>query len=100
MGEKTAAQKKAQQKYMEKFSVARVRMDHKRYERVQAHAEAHGESVSAFINRAVDQVMAQERDKDPTEDAPGPLVDGVVSTPSELEGAQEMAHNGATAKEE
>lgn len=100
MGEKTAAQKKAQQKYMEKFSVARVRMDHKRYERVQAHAEAQGESVSAFINRAIDQVMAQERGKGPTEDAPNPLVDGVVSTPSELERTQEIAHNGATTKGE
>ncbi len=36
MGEKTAAQKKAQQKYMEKFAVARVRMERKRYDAVQS----------------------------------------------------------------
>lgn len=60
MSEKTEAQKKAQQKYMEKFSVARVRMEHDRYERVQAHAEAHGESVNGFINRAISETM--ERD--------------------------------------
>lgn len=96
MGEKTAAQKRAQQKYMEKFSVARVRMDRERYECVQAHAEAQGESVNAFINRAIDQTMAQDRGKGPAEAAQGPLGDAAVST----EKAQETAHSGAPAKEE
>lgn len=54
------ALKKAQQRYMEKFSVARVRMDRVKYEAVQAHAAARGESVNGFINRAVDETM--ERD--------------------------------------
>lgn len=62
MGEKTEAQKKAQQKYMEKFAVARVRMERERYELVQAHAEACGESVNAFINRAIGNQI--ERDKE------------------------------------
>lgn len=61
MGERTEALKKAQQKYMEKFAVARVRMDREKYEVVQAHAEAHGESVNGFINRAIESQM--ERDK-------------------------------------
>lgn len=39
MAEKTPAQKKAQEKYMEKFAVARVRMDRAKYETVQAHAD-------------------------------------------------------------
>lgn len=60
MPEKTAAQKKAQAKYMERFSIARVRMDHKQYEAVQAHAKAHGESVTCFIKRAIEQQI--ERD--------------------------------------
>lgn len=60
MAEKTEAQKKAQQKYMEKFAVARVRMDRAKYDAVQAHAEAQGESVNAYINKAIDQRM--ERD--------------------------------------
>lgn len=60
MPEKTAAQKKAQQKYMEKFAVARVRMDRERYELVQAHASARGESVNAFINRAIEETMERE----------------------------------------
>ena len=60
MPERSDALKKAQQKYMEKFSVARVRMERDRYERVQAHAEARGESVNGFINRAISETM--ERD--------------------------------------
>jgi len=60
MAEKTAAQKRAQKAYMEKFAVARVRMEHGQYERVQAHAEAHSESVNGFINRAISEAM--ERD--------------------------------------
>ena len=61
MAEKTEAQKKAQQKYMEKFSIARVRMERTKYNAVQSHAEARGESVNGFINRAIDETM--DRDK-------------------------------------
>lgn len=57
MSEKTDAQKRAQKTYMEKFAVARVRMKKERYEIVQAYAEKHGESVNAFINRAIDEAM-------------------------------------------
>lgn len=60
MAERSDALKKAQQKYMEKFSVARVRMPRDNYERVQAHAEALGESVNGFINRAISETI--ERD--------------------------------------
>lgn len=60
MGERTEALKKAQQKYMEKFAVARVRMEREKYEAVQAHAEARGESVNGFVNRAIEETM--ERD--------------------------------------
>lgn len=62
MPERSTALKKAQQKYMEKFAVARVRMERERYEAVQAHAEAHGESVNAFVVRAIAETM--ERDKE------------------------------------
>ena len=66
MPEKTAAQKKAQQKYMEKFAVARVRLDREDYDLVQAHAKAMGESVNSFINRAIKETM--ERDGTSTPD--------------------------------
>ena len=62
MPEKTEAQKRAQKAYMEKFAVARVRMDREKYEAVQAHAESHGQSVNSFINEAIDEKM--DRDKE------------------------------------
>ncbi|NBI19255.1 hypothetical protein D1841_17570 [Neglecta sp. X4] len=62
MGEKTPAQKKAQQRYMEKFAIARVRMERERYEQVKAHADSQGESMNGFIGRAIDETM--ERDKE------------------------------------
>ncbi len=61
MGEKTEAQKKAQKKYMEKFTVVRARMTPEKYEAVQAHAADQGESVNGFIYRAIDETI--ERDK-------------------------------------
>ena len=60
MSEKTEAQKRAQKAYMEKFAVARVRMDRSKYEVVQAHAAAHRESVNGFINRAIDETMRRD----------------------------------------
>lgn len=66
MAEKTDAQKRAQKTYMEKFAVARVRMEHDQYDRVQAHAGARSESVNGFINRAIREAM--ERDNG----VPGP----------------------------
>lgn len=70
MAEKTEAQKRAQKAYMEKFAVARVRMEREKYEAVQVHAEAHGESVNGFINRAISEAM--ERDSAACATAGGP----------------------------
>ena len=60
MGEKTEAQKKAQQKYMEKFVRVEIRMDSDKRLAMQAYAEARSESVNGFINRAITETM--ERD--------------------------------------
>ena len=65
MGEKTEAQKKAQQKYMGKFVRVEIRMDAGHRNTMQAHAEAHKESVNGFINRAITETMA--RDNEATE---------------------------------
>lgn len=62
MPEKTDAQKRAQKNYMDKFAVARVRMDKRHYEEVQKHAADRGESVSGFINRAIDETMDRDRE--------------------------------------
>ena len=57
------AQQKAVTKYMkENYDEIKVRMNKGRKGAVQAHAEAQGESVNKFINRAIDETM--ERDKE------------------------------------
>lgn len=60
MAEKTEAQKRAQKAYMSRFVEVKVRMTPERRAEVQAHAQAQGESTTAFINRAIDEAM--ERD--------------------------------------
>lgn len=64
MAEKTEAQKKAQQKYMEKFVRVEVRMTPEKRDIIQAHAKAHGESATEFINRAIDNQMGQDKRED------------------------------------
>ena len=69
MPEKTAAQKRAQKVYMEKFARVEIRMGVEKRDIIQAHAEAHGESVNGFINRAISETM--ERDSGPSEQPEG-----------------------------
>ncbi len=55
------AQQKAVSRYMkENYDVYQVRMPKGRKETIKAHAEAQGESVNSFINRAISEAM--ERD--------------------------------------
>jgi len=56
----TPARKRANEKYNAKFHEVKVRMDSERHEIVKKHAHDQGESTSAFINRAIDEVI--ERD--------------------------------------
>ena len=52
------AQQKAVSKYMKaNYDVYQIRMPKGRKEHIQAHAEARGESVNAFINRAITETM-------------------------------------------
>lgn len=57
----TEAQAKAHKKYMEGVATIQVRMTADRREEIKAHAESMGESVNAFVNRAIEEAM--ERDK-------------------------------------
>ena len=61
MPEKTEAQKRAQKRYMEKLSRVEITMPAEDKKRLQDHAEARGESVNGFINRAIDEAI--ERDQ-------------------------------------
>lgn len=63
MPEKTEAQKRAQQRYMEKFTVARVRLTKDEHEQVKTHAQNQGESLSEFAKRAMFETMDRDRKK-------------------------------------
>ena len=56
----TEAQARAHRKYISQFVETKVRMAPERRDQIKAHADARGESVNAFINRAIDETM--ERD--------------------------------------
>lgn len=65
------ARKRANQKYIDKQGEIKVRVSKERKEEIQAHAEARGESVNGFINRAISEAM--DRDKRAQEGPGGPL---------------------------
>ena len=56
----TEAQAKAHKKYMEGVATIQVRTTADRREQIKSHAEAHGESVNSFINRAIDEQMKRD----------------------------------------
>lgn len=56
----SAAQRKATDKYLEKFDEMRVRVPSGQKAVFKAHAEAHGESLNSFIIRAMTEAV--ERD--------------------------------------
>ena len=60
MTERSEALKRAQQRYMEKFAFACVRMQKDRYAAIQAHAAERKESVNSFINRAIAETMKRD----------------------------------------
>ena len=65
----TKAQQRAVNKYMkENYDEIKVRTDKGKKEKIKAHAESQGESVNAFINRAIDEVMERDGSE---EDASG-----------------------------
>ena len=57
----TEAQARAHKKYIAQFVETKIRMTPEHREEVREHAENRGESLNAFINRAIDETM--ERDK-------------------------------------
>lgn len=67
MGETTAAQKRAHKVYIEKFARMEIRVSLERRDEIQAHAAAHGESVNAFINRAIQEAMERDNERRQTE---------------------------------
>ena len=58
---KSDAQKRAQKKYIEHLARVEITMTTEKRQRLQEHAERNGESVNAFVNRAIDEAMEQEQ---------------------------------------
>ena len=59
----TKAQQKAVNKYRKNnYDLAQITMPKGKKDLIKAHAEARGESVNAFVNRAISETM--ERDED------------------------------------
>lgn len=54
------AQRKATDKYLEKFDELRVRVPKGTKEAIKAHAAARGESVNGFLSRAIQETMARD----------------------------------------
>ena len=71
----TKAQQKAVSKYMKaNYDEIKVRVPKGSKETIQAHAEAHSESVNGFINRAISETIEQDKGGsvgagEPTEDS-------------------------------
>lgn len=61
MPEKTEAQKRAQKAYMSGFARVEIRMTQEQRAVLQAHAEAQKESVNGFINRAIEETIARDK---------------------------------------
>ena len=59
----SAAQRRATNKYLEKFEEIRARVPKGRKAAIQAHADQMGESVNAFIYRAISETMQRDNEK-------------------------------------
>ncbi len=57
------ARKRARDKWNAKYTELKLRVTPEKKEEIQAHATAQGESVNAFLTRAVEQAMALDRGK-------------------------------------
>ena len=56
------ARRRANDKWREKFVELRFRVQKEKKEVIQEHAALHGESVNAFLNRAVDETIKRDNE--------------------------------------
>ena len=57
------ARKRATQAYIDKQDELKVRVPKGRKAEIQAHAEAMGESLNAFVGRAISETMERDKQK-------------------------------------
>ena len=88
---------KAQQKAVNKYMAANydrinLTVPKGKKDTIQTHAEAQGESVNGFINRAIDRQISQDRDKGPSEAKQSPSGgEGISLHPEAIQTAQNAA---------
>lgn len=88
----SAARIRANNKYAAKaYDRINIAVSKGKKDIIQAHAEAHGESVNGFINRAIDQTMSRDDLEGHTAASAG----GVVSVCSEGKTAALSASDGS-----
>ena len=86
------AQQKAVTKYVKaKYDRFGLTMPKGHLDEIKSHAEAQGESVNGFINRAIDHQISQGCDRDPCEAQQGPPVGGISIHSEALQTAQSAA---------
>ena len=59
----SAAQRKATDKYLEKFDEMKIRVPTGQKAAVKAHAESMGESLNGFLSRALTETMERDSEK-------------------------------------
>lgn len=59
-GQYTEAQARASKEYMKRNTVLRVVTSKERKEIIENHAKSNGETMSSFINRAIDETMKRD----------------------------------------
>lgn len=65
MSPASKAQQKATNKYISKaYDRINLTMPKGKKEQVAAHAEAHGESLNGFINRAINETIARDKESE------------------------------------
>ena len=57
----TEARRRANKKYNDRFVEIKVRVTPEKRSIIQEHAASMGESATAFINRAIDEAMARDK---------------------------------------
>ena len=60
----TPAQAEANKRYLKQFADIKIRVLPDKKAEIQEHAASHGESVAAFINRAIEETMQRDKEKE------------------------------------
>lgn len=84
------AQQKAQNKWIAKaYDRINLTVPKGKKDTIQAHAEAQGESVNGFINRAIDHEMERDTTRDPSKATGAHLGYGAISIPPTIKAVRE-----------